>query len=113
MIRYSDLSTAFSSVDFPVEEYVIDVDEKSIDTPYAAYICANSTPKNADGVNLFSFLTVRLLLIDDKLSFTNQAKIENVLNANNINYIKDYDYDEEIAIYTTSYQFEVLEWTTK
>lgn len=106
MIKYEQLSNIFSSVGFPVSEYNIEDDDISL--PYCAYVLSNDNQLSADGISYLSFLNVRLILVDSEISTTNQNKLENVLNTNGVFFTKEFDFDEEQRIYTTTYDFEVL-----
>lgn len=82
-------------------------DKKTIKTPYIVLVVFGSDNDFADNIVYKKKLNVSLILH----SYTNreetEEEIEDILEENMIGWEKDLDWDDEIMLYTTQYDFVI------
>lgn len=109
MIRYSELHRLFDEVDFPVEEFNIEVLQKELGLPYAVYIPIQTLPFAADGISYVKMVRVQLELVHEEIDPALNQKIEQILKKHEIYYEMETDYSEETRVVVSMFEFTVMQ----
>lgn len=108
MIRKDDLAELLlEATGIEPQEYTFET-LGEIELPYLVYIITSETPFNADGVNYFKFYDTTLQLISDVIDNKTESLIEGFFYEQNVAFLKERSYDDEIRVYVTEYSFTTI-----
>lgn len=106
MVKYNNIKEMFSSIDVPCFEFVDKTDEEQdVQVPSMVYLITDTNQFYGDGVVLAETYTVRLEVLTDCLDHNLFESIQAVFKTNGVAYTKDFSYDSDLNIYSTTYDF--------